>query len=275
MSDIHIKTSSTQFIRIENPDKPIHRIFPLWFLEETLRLRQLVLASPHLWEDPFEVVGRAIAVDIFNGDRYEQVIINQSLPPVYAQCWSMSAESDTLLRAYSRIVKDPNFRRNVCPRDEGVGVQSTPRKLLEALVAGTCSEPGVSCFVGSVQYFEQKALLQEIANAIGTVGLNVFENPCNRAKLILMKREAFAHEAEVRLIAVRHKADSTATLFRLQIDPNAVFDEITFDPRLETFERLEREEYIRNLGYSGPFRESQLYQGVMLEVRLDKPPNKN
>lgn len=272
MGDTLVETLPEQFIRIDYPDKPIYRIFPLWSLEETLRLRQLVLVSPSLWEDPFEVVGNAIAVDRPNGDRCEQVIINQSLPPVYAQCWSMSPESDTLLRAYSRVVKDPQFRRNVCPRDEGVRVRSTPRKLLEALVAGTQSGPKVSCFIGSVQYFEQVMLLQEIANAVGKVGLDVFDHPGNRAKLLLMKREAFAHEVEVRLMVIRHKSDSSDVVFRIWIDPNTVFDEITFDPRLEIFERKERESLISGLGYTGQFRESSLYQKVLLQIRLERSP---
>jgi hypothetical protein len=87
-----------------------------------------------------------------------------------------------------------------------------------------------------------------------------------------MKREAFAHEAEVRLILVRHGSDSSDPVFRTHIDPNAVFDEISFDPRLEIFERKERETLIRNLGYAGPFRESQLYNRVLLQVVLDSPP---
>ena len=274
MNDTLIKASPNQFIRIAHPDEPVYRIFPLWFLEETLRLHQLALISPHLWEDPFEVVGSMIAVNWLEGGRSKQVIINQSLPPVYAQCWSMTTESDTLLRAYSRVVKDPQFRRNICPREEGVRVQSTPRKLLEVLLAGVQSEPEVSCFIGSVQYLEQTELLQQIANAIGFAGLDAFENPANRAKLLLMKREAFAHEAEVRMMAIHHRSGLSDSISWVPIDPNAVFDEITFDPRLETFERMEREISIRNLGYAGPLRGSQLYEPVELQVLLERPPKK-
>ena len=261
-----------QLIRIANPDEPIHRIFPLWFLEETVRLRQLVLTAPHLWDDPLEIVAGPLAVSWRESGRYMKRIINQSLPAVHAQCWSMSAESDTLLRAYSHVIKDPHFHRNICPRDEGVRVRSTPNKLLRALMLGSQSGSAVTCFVGSVQYLEEKALFQEIANAVDSVGIHVFELPGNRARLLLMKREAFAHEAEVRLIAVHQKSEAADPLFRVGIDPNEVFDEMTFDPRLEIFERRERETLIRELGYTGPFRESGLYERVLLEVGLSKPP---
>src|ERR1035438_3107695 len=183
MATIPTKISPEQFIRIDHPDEPVYRFYPLWFLEEALRLRQLVLVARGLWEDPFEIVGDAIAVNQLKGDRYEQVIINQSLPPAYAQCWSASPESDTLLRAYSRVVKDPHFHRNICPREEGVRVQSTPRKLLGALPEHTQSGVKLSCFIGSVEYLGREALLQQITNAVGTVGLNVFEHPAHRARL--------------------------------------------------------------------------------------------
>ena len=45
MATIPTKISPEQFIRIDHPDEPVFRFYPLWFLEEALRLRQLVLAS--------------------------------------------------------------------------------------------------------------------------------------------------------------------------------------------------------------------------------------
>src|ERR1039457_6931520 len=184
------------FIRISDWDQPIYRIYPIWFLEEAIRLRQLVLVAPQLWEDPFELVERAIAVDQPVGDRDEQTIINQSLPTLFAQAWSQTANSDTLLRAYSRVVKDPHFKRNIVPRDEGVRVRSTPRKLFAALLNGLPPDFVGDCFIGSVQYWDQEAILQEIANAINTYGPTMFEKPENRAQLLLMKRKAYEHEAE-------------------------------------------------------------------------------
>ena len=265
------KELSEGLIRITDPDKPIYRIFPLWFLEEALRLRQLVLIPPRSWEDPYEIVGDAIQVSRWEGDRWQQEIINQSLPPAYAQCWSETSESDTLLRAYSRVVKDPHFGRNTCPRDEGVRVRTTPRKLLRAIIEGTRSAPKGSCFLGSVQYLSEEGVLQTIANAIGHVGKEVFRIPSNRAKLLLLKRMAFAHEAEIRIIYVRDQSEPALPLLRVPIRPNEVFDQITFDPRLSAFERVERETVIRSLGYEGELTESLLYMGALLEVALNAP----
>jgi|GEM_PF-2984559 len=106
---------ANSLIRVPDPDDSIYRIFLLWFFEEVLRLKQLVLVSPRNWEDPYEIIGESIAVDIERDGRIQQEIINQSLPPVFAQCWSATAESDTLLRTYSRVEKDPHSRRNTQP----------------------------------------------------------------------------------------------------------------------------------------------------------------
>ena len=131
------------FIGLPDVDVPVFRMFPLWALEATLRVKRLTLVSPAKWEDPLELTN----VLLFVSDPrpgFQQRSLMENMPPVFAQCWSGSAasESDTLLRAYSRVVKDPVFHRNTCPRDECVRVRSTPRKLLRALEAGTLSSPG-------------------------------------------------------------------------------------------------------------------------------------
>jgi hypothetical protein len=256
-------------IRISDVDSPIYRIFPLWVLEETLRLRQLALVAPSKWEDPFEVIGDNIAVDIRRGDRIEQKFICRALSPAFAQCWSRTTESDTLIRAYSRVVKDPIFGRNICSRDEGVRVRSSARKLLEAVRSGNPSGLSGKWFVGAVQYLSSKALLQEIANAVSKDGLNCFEVPSKRANLLLLKREAFSHEAEVRVIYVQQNQEPCDAIVRVPIEPSALFDQISFDPRLAPFEWYERETMIRSLGYKGEIIKSDLYQRTVLEVLLD------
>ena len=35
-------------------DVSVRRIFPLWLLQRTLRLKQLTLVSPGIWDDPHE-----------------------------------------------------------------------------------------------------------------------------------------------------------------------------------------------------------------------------
>ncbi len=259
-------------IRIPAPDHSIYRIFPLWFFEEVLRTKSLVLAHPSIWEDPLEIVGSFIGVNQKLNGKYSQENIAAPFARIFAQCWSATKESDTLLRAYSRVVKDPHVRRNIMPRDEGVRVRTSARKLLNALEAGTKELPKGCCYIGAVQYLPREALLQRIANAVGKFGKDFFSHPNNLATLALLKREAFSYEAEVRLIFVYDEIVPGTKIMRVRMDPNALFDEVTFDPRLESFERREREAVARDLGYTGNIIESDLYHRIELTVRL---PDRN
>jgi hypothetical protein len=66
---------------------------------------------------------------------------------------------------------------------------------------------------------------------------------------------------------VRGSQESVDSI-EVTIDPNDVFDEICLEPRLVTFERLEREADIRARGHAGPMRVSELYQRVLLDVQV-------
>jgi hypothetical protein len=122
-------------------------------------------------------------------------------------------------------------------------------------------------------YLPRKELCQEIANAIGKCGDNVFELPANRARLLLMKRAAFSHESEVRAVFVQQNAMPKTEFISVPFEPSHVFDDISLDPRLETFERRERETVIRSLGYKGEISEHGLYQGTLLQVVIGGEAN--
>jgi hypothetical protein len=123
---------------------------------------------------------------------------------------------------------------------------------------------------GAVQYYSQSELMQSVANAIGQYGPDAYSHPQRRAELLLMKRVAFSHEAEMRAIYVQREATLQEPTVSVQIEPNEVFDQVTFDPRLELFERREREAVARTLGFTGEVGESDLYQHTLLQVILDR-----
>jgi hypothetical protein len=84
--------------------------------------------------------------------------------------------------------------------------------------------------------------------------------------LLLLKREAFRHEAEIRVILIERRAIPPEKLLPVEIDPNDLFDEVTFDPRLEEVERNQREGVIRDLGYSGKVTISDRYRKIAFEI---------
>jgi hypothetical protein len=254
-------------LRLPDPDVPVYRIFPLWFFEEALRSRQLVLVPPRCWEDPFEVLtDSVILVDPRTAPPTARPL-EAFLQPAYAQCWSRVEESDTLWRAYSRVFKDAHFNRNIYPKDEGVQVRSSPRKLLAAMRCWAQGEAGMSCFVGAIRYVPRAAVYRHFESLVERHGPHALGRGELRAELLLFKRNAFAHEAEVRLIAVDERDDAAEReVIAIAVDPSEVFDEVTFDPRLEPHEREGREYVARSLGYRGPFRASDLYRKTAFEI---------
>jgi hypothetical protein len=64
--------------------------------------------------------------------------------------------------------------------------------------------------------------------------------------------------------------DATWEIFHVDIRPNEVFEEVTFDPRLVTFERIKTQKVARDLGYSGPFGENGLYHSTIFLTSLSK-----
>jgi len=257
-----------RLLNIADPDAPIYRIFPLWFFEEFLRLRQLVLVLPASWEDPFEVLPESILLQDRRPTPWSQHSLEPLLTAAYAQCWSQTEESDTLIRAYSRVVKDSHFSRNTDPRSEGVRVRTTPKKLLRAVLNWARNLDGVECYIGAVLYKSRDQLKQYLANMIAQHTPDTIGHRQPRAELLLVKRMAFAHEAEVRLICVDHRGVGSNGLVRIPVDPPDLIEEVTFDPRLESFERIEREKLAKSLGYTGTFGASDLYQRTVLLVPM-------
>lgn len=90
----------------------------------------------------------------------------------------------------------------------------------------------------------------------------------NRAQSLLLKRKAFSHEDEVRLIWVCSDKRDVEQAMTVNVDPNDFIDEITFDPWLIRFELLERQERAKALGYVGTFADSGLYQKTFFQTVL-------
>ena len=79
----------------------------------------------------------------------------------------------------------------------------------------------------------------------------------------LLKRPAFAHENEVRVLYVEQRNIDFAEN-RVQVrfdDANAFFDALRLDPRLEGVDVHERTAIFKAHGYTGPIEKWDVYQG--------------
>jgi hypothetical protein len=143
------------------------------------------------------------------------------------------------------------------------------RKLFGAAQSWAESRSGVSCYLGAVRYGTAIQIQQHAIDLIDRNGPDAVGRGILRADLLLLKRTAFAHEAEVRLICVDDERNTAINGFiQIPIDPNELFEEVSYDPRLISFERIEREAIAKSLGYTGPFGPSDLYQKFILEAIL-------
>ncbi len=260
-------------VRIADLDQEVRRIFPLGRLLDAVKNREMALVRPRVWDDPREdppslcmLDGRALTPA--KGQRQ----LADFLAPAWAQCWSLNPGSDTLLRAYSRVRLDEN-RRNADRPNEGVTVTTTARHLLAASKAWHADGANAHIVVGGVEYLDDKQIWQRIVNACnGQHGPGFFQTVQGRAESLLWKRDYFAHEQEVRFMLIgRDRSDQPVPDLRMmRIDPDMLFQSISFDPRLTPFEAKEREAELREAGYKGEIRPDQSYQGMLGLLEMKK-----
>jgi len=260
------QNSEVTFIRLDHDmDRPIYRIFPLWAFEDMLRVRRLMLVPPSFFDDPFEDLPCKI---MMQGPNHKQKPLSDYLNAAFCQCWSFESESDSLLRAYSRVTLDKLHRRNTEPGREGVQIRTTPRKLANALEPWIKNGSPGQFYFGRVEYVTHDEASAKIGAVLGKIGPYSMGSGENRAQALLLKRKAFSHEDEARLIWVYREPRDASKPLTVNLEPNSFIDEVRFDPRLESFERIERQERARALEYTGNFSDSLLYQKALFQTQL-------
>lgn len=249
-----------------DPHTPIFRIVPVHRFLTDLSSRSTRLVRPSTWEDPQEDAISWMAFSYTDAPAH-QLFGGQYLPPAFAQSWSRNETSDPMWRAYSRVRHNASGRQDD-PNEEGLQIRSTPAKLLGGLMK-VAPAKGRS-FVGSVRYVPRAGVSQDIVNEVASQGLDSFVDPVKRAFVALYKRDAFAHEDEVRLIYIGNTMDAADLV--LPWDHNATVEAISLDGRVNETEQRERDQQLRDAGYRGPIAKSELYQRVLWEVPLPAPP---
>jgi hypothetical protein len=193
-----------------NLDTPIYRIMSIFRILQMLQSRSLCLVKPKLWDDPFENL--LLSSEFLYGD---EKVTFASRDSVYGQCWTWHKETDAMWRIYSA-------------QKDGVRISTTPRRLFESMKVIDQTTWPVSCFIGQVRYHTQDELLKELSK----IKLMTQEDTAE-ARSLLHKRVEFYHEREVRVIYVADDQSTRPDHLLFQIDPMALFDEFTFDPRME------------------------------------------
>ncbi|MBX3640413.1 MAG: DUF2971 domain-containing protein [Nitrosomonas sp.] len=217
-------------------DKPVYRIMPVSRLLQCLEEKQLVLVPPRKWDDPFE--NYLLSAKIKLSDTGEFGDMGRIRDKVYGQCWTQYKETDAMWRIYSSD-------------KSGAKVRTTPRKLLDALKGCNPQFGDITCFIGKVQYQTQKDLVSTLMKL-----KLLTSNGSGIAKSLLYKRVEFRHEKEVRLIYT----DGEGLIHPVGIDPNKLFDEIVFDPRMDIHLYAAYAAAVKTKNFSGRVAQSVLYK---------------
>ena len=221
----------------------IHRIFPFDRFIDLVRHGKLALLKPKKWEDPYENPrNRSINVT----DSGQTIRMSHLDDKLFGQCWSLHEESDAMWRIYS-------------PDKRGVLVSANAKELL--LDAKTQYEyPIEQLFLGKVQYKTEQELRQMLESEDFLKGMLTSKMySASSVSGLMFKRDAFRHEAEVRLVLSRHISEVPGDVALVEIHLERCITGITLDPRLST-EDFERAcHIIRAVGYRQGIRQSQLY----------------
>lgn len=219
-------------------DKPVYRIMPAHRLLECFQKKRLVLVRPSRWDDPFENMLLASMVTLeSDANRAKRSLRDLGYDQVYGQCWTLHRETDAMWRIYS-------------PDKNGAKVRSTPRKLLKALqVADLFDEYS---YVGRVLYKKQDELVSALMghDLLAPDGSGI-------AQSLMCKRREFSHEREIRLIFT---GSLSADVLPLPVDPNVLFEEIIFDPRMDVALYEIHKTAVKNEGFFNRIDQSLLYR---------------
>lgn len=193
------------------PDTKIYRIFPQMRFFSLFEERKNALLRPEKWDDPFENVFLKSPVMLPDGESAQFGFRDD----VFGQCWTLHTASDAMWQIYSK-------------NGEGIRVRTTVGKLIDSMRVAHGITADVSCFIGRVRYQTDSQLKQ--------FGESMFTEHSGAeaiAQSLLVKRNAYKHENEVRLIYIApDPTKKSEFVYKYDIDPLGLFDQAMVDGRV-------------------------------------------
>ncbi|MEX1138928.1 MAG: DUF2971 domain-containing protein [Bacteroidota bacterium] len=235
----------------------IFRVFSSsdWLID-AIRNQSLTLVKPNTWDDPFENVVFRSTATMKDGRRVGFSKIERLF---YGLCWTLNgAETDALWRIYS-------------PRKEGVRVQVNASRLYDSFFNLDNEFAILSYFIGKVDYLSEAKIKEKFENP-EILSAFVFDSTAQgNALTLLVKRTEFAHENEVRLIyrGNKERDDLRNPFYRFHIDPNDLFEEALFDPRMPDNRYSCYSDELKKLGFKNKISKSSLYSLPTLNLKLN------
>lgn len=257
-------------------DTPIYRIFKIDRLISTLKEKKLCLVKPRLWDDPFEnflLNSKGIL------DDGTCVSLESIREQYYGQCWSLKEECDGLWRNYTsnscKTCTKNDFDKRNGHSSISAKVKTTVGKLMDAFYDETNRFHSLCYFMGKARYLK----IDDIVDYLK--GANVMDNTnVNQVLSLLIKRESFSYEEEVRLVfwrpdqgpqldlkQIKNLWDYDSDYFKFTIDSDQLFDEIELNPWIGDNECKSITDEIKKY-FSGNIVKSKLYNHPFFNVKL-------
>lgn len=216
-------------------EKYLYRIMNFSHAVQLFEKKELYFAKPSSWDDP-----------------YEQRLKHSQDHAVFAQCWGRNPISDAMWRIYSQ-------------HGLGVRISTTENSLREALRAA-CKENGYKYRLREVDYRSQKEINETTRKIAEDLKLSF---DLSRAiDILYVKREAFSHETEWRVVlfAPNEERDTKNNGISIKIEPHKLIKRILLDPRAP-------EEVIK--AFTFYFKEKLGFQGSVSRSALYKSPEQH
>lgn len=198
------------FGKLKNNNE-IYRIFPRQRFFELFEERKNALVLPTMWKDPFENVILRAEVRTKTGEKGRFDFHDD----VYGQCWTLETANNAMWQIYSRD-------------EDAIRVRTTVGKLIKSLRAANADWADTACFIGRVKYLSDKEL-QKFGTSIFSSGLSAEAV----AKSLIVKRNAYNYENEVRLIYFEpSRTKHPDGVFKYDLDPLSLIDQAMVDGRV-------------------------------------------
>jgi hypothetical protein len=176
----------------------LYRIINFHHAVQIFERGELFFSRPSNWEDP-----------------YETRLVHREIHKVFAQCWCSNGVSDAMWRIYS-------------PSHLGIRIGTSTKKLRMALEKGIKGSAR-KLRMDDISYMSQYNLNIKSKKLIGDLSENfdIFRS----TDLLFMKREAYEHEAEYRVVVIDECPPEESSGIVINVKPSQVIDSILIDPR--------------------------------------------
>lgn len=236
-----MNTSENQFEKIKNESNCsfVYRIFPIHRFIELLTEKKNALVEPYMWDDPLE------------GWIYNKILeyyrihegTNQIPGKFFGQSWTRQSMSQLMWKIYSKGT-------------DSVRIRSTIGKLKENPFE---NDSEVHWRVQRIDYKSFQNDL-ELRKLIDPNSECLDSKISTLAKSYMIKRQAFRHEDEVRIICHSKKVKPTEKVFKYEIYPNYLIDEIMMNPGISDSEFKKFKEIFKAYNLTRNIRRSEIYK---------------